>query len=524
LGFVLIGFIAYIFHFFGTIMIKKYAFLTRIKYKKYLLKNVFDLNLNWHNNQKSGDVIDKINKSSENLYLFIYQIMEITNVLINVIGIAIIISFYNIHLIYIFIIFFILLIFIIFKFDKKLVPKYKKLNLYENKIAEKTYDYISNISTILILKIKKNVLINIFKELENPLKLDISKNILNEKKWLVTSTFTDILKIIPLISYILITYFNNYLVEFGTITMIYAYSERMSYRFYVFTDIYNRLIILKSGVKNCEIIEKEFGLMKKIESKKIESWEKLNFKNIIFKYEKNSKKNNLDIENFEINKNEKIAIIGESGSGKTTFLKILRGLYENTKCELFVNKKYYSNNIKDIENNTMLIPQEPEIFSNTILNNINMEIDEYDEKYVKKFCDMAQISKVIEKLPNKFLSNVNEKGVNLSGGEKQRLALARALLFSKNSDIILLDESTSSVDSKNEIKIYENIFKNFKNKTFISTIHKLNLLYFFDKIYIFKNGKIEDSGSYQYLLKNNKKFKKQIEKYNLKLKSKKLNK
>jgi ABC-type bacteriocin/lantibiotic exporter with double-glycine peptidase domain len=264
--------------------------------------------------------------------------------------------------------------------------------------------------------------------------------------------------------------------------------------------------------------------MKKIESKKIESWEKLNFKNIIFKYEKNSKKNNLDIENFEINKNEKIAIIGESGSGKTTFLKILRGLYENTKCELFVNKKYYSNNIKDIENNTMLIPQEPEIFSNTILNNINMEIDEYDEKYVKKFCDMAQISKVIEKLPNKFLSNVNEKGVNLSGGEKQRLALARALLFSKNSDIILLDESTSSVDSKNEIKIYENIFKNFKNKTFISTIHKLNLLYFFDKIYIFKNGKIEDSGSYQYLLKNNKKFKKQIEKYNLKLKSKKLNK
>ena len=205
---------------------------------------------------------------------------------------------------------------------------------------------------------------------------------------------------------------------------------------------------------------------------------------------------------------------------KQLFLKLLRGLYEEAHSEILVDKKVYD--LQILANSTMLVPQEPEIFSSTILNNINMEIDELTERKIRKFSDMAQITKVIEKLPHKFQSNVNEKGVNLSGGEKQRLALARALLFSKNSDIVLLDESTSSVDNLNETKIYKNIFSNFKDKTFIATIHKLNLLHFFDKIYIFEKGKIIDSGSYFELLKGNKSFKKQIENYNKKLK--KLNK
>ena len=101
-------------------------------------------------------------------------------------------------------------------------------------------------------------------------------------------------------------------------------------------------------------------------------------------------------------------------------------------------------------------------------------------------------------------TNVMEKGVSLSGGEKQRLALARGLLAARNSDIILMDEPTSSVDSVNEVKIHDNIFKEFKDKTIISSIHRLNLLNKFDYIYMFDDGKIVAEGTLDELMKNNK--------------------
>jgi ABC-type multidrug transport system fused ATPase/permease subunit len=115
---------------------------------------------------------------------------------------------------------------------------------------------------------------------------------------------------------------------------------------------------------------------------------------------------------------------------------------------------------------------------------------------------MAQLTPVLEKLPNGIDTSVMEKGVSLSGGEKQRLALARGLLAADKSDIILLDEPTSSVDSLNEMKIHENLFREFKNKAIISSIHRLHLLDKFDYIYLFSRGKIVGQGTFSEIKKN----------------------
>ena len=104
-------------------------------------------------------------------------------------------------------------------------------------------------------------------------------------------------------------------------------------------------------------------------------------------------------------------------------------------------------------------------------------------------------------------------GVSLSGGEKQRLALARGLLAAEDSEIILMDEPTSSVDPSTELKIYENILKNYKNKTIISSIHRYHLLSKFDYIYLFSKGKVIDEGTFRQLLAKNNTFKKNWEKY-----------
>ena len=112
-------------------------------------------------------------------------------------------------------------------------------------------------------------------------------------------------------------------------------------------------------------------------------------------------------------------------------------------------------------------------------------------------------------------TNIAEKGINLSGGEKQRLALARGLLAAKQSDILLLDEPTSSVDSKNERFIYKEIFKNYKTKTIISSVHRLHLLKYFDYIYFFHKGRIITEGSLKEVIKNGM-FKKVWKAYNKK--------
>jgi ABC-type multidrug transport system fused ATPase/permease subunit len=120
---------------------------------------------------------------------------------------------------------------------------------------------------------------------------------------------------------------------------------------------------------------------------------------------------------------------------------------------------------------------------------------------------------VVERLPKKLDSSIVEKGVNLSGGEKQRLALSRGLLASHGKSIILLDEPTSSVDSRNERIIYEGIFKTFTEQTIISSIHRLHLLSLFDHVVLFANGKIIDQGTFAELLKRSGVFQDMWDKY-----------
>jgi ABC-type multidrug transport system fused ATPase/permease subunit len=138
---------------------------------------------------------------------------------------------------------------------------------------------------------------------------------------------------------------------------------------------------------------------------------------------------------------------------------------------------------------------------------------EYNNKEIAHFIKLAAFSDVVTRLPHGLESNIVEKGVNLSGGEKQRLALARGLLASKDKEIVLLDEPTSSVDFHNELKIYENIFKSMPEKTIISSIHRLHLLSLFDNIYFFKDGKIVANGNLEQLKNNSKDFQELWNKY-----------
>jgi len=301
----------------------------------------------------------------------------------------------------------------------------------------------------------------------------------------------------------------------GTLYMLYGYLRNIGQTFYNFAALHGRFSKHNARVEGAYPIDKEYDKIKEtINERLFPTWRTINIKNLNFSYNRKGKEMHLEKVNLNIKRGQKIALVGESGSGKSTVLSILRGLYIPKKGDVYCNGLKIKNGIEKMKHHVTLIPQDPELFNNTIKYNITMDF-KIDPSDLNKTIKMAQLKEVISKLPKKLDTNVLEKGVSLSGGEKQRLALARGLLAAKDSDILLLDEPTSSVDSLNEIKIHDSVFKEFKNKTIISSIHKLHLLNHFDYIYMFDKGKIIAEGTLKEI-KENSRFKYIWKKYKLK--------
>lgn len=509
-----LGLTFWIFYSNGRILERKNAFLVRKNYKEYLIKETLDLDLNWHSNKDSGDTIDKINKSTTKLFDFSSDISNTIRVAVQIIGIILILNYFNwltgiwclSSLIFLF--------YILFQFDKKLIPQYKKLNKYENKVEAKIFDSLSNISSIVILNIKKSILYNVSRSISKPFEL-YKKNIkLSIKKWIFGDTFFNLfLIVVPLTFYIFNIYRNSLIIEIGTIAALYSYLGRLENNFFNLSQTYEKIIQQKTAVLNVKSIEESFTENKQVTKKLIEKWSEIKISNLNFTYQETQGEIHLDDVSLNLKSGERVALIGESGSGKTTFLKVLHGLYDNAQAKISIdNNQESKTSFADLDLKTMLVPQEPELFSSSVRENITFGL-EYTQEEIERMTDMAEFSTTIEKLPKQLDSVINEKGVNLSGGQKQRLALARALLFAQEKNIILLDESTSSVDPETEVKIYKNIFEHFKDKTVLASIHKINLLKYFDRIIMFQDGKIADSGTFDELLEKNNKFKSDWEEY-----------
>jgi len=293
----------------------------------------------------------------------------------------------------------------------------------------------------------------------------------------------------------------------GTIYILYGYTSQVRNTFYRFAYLYNDIVRYRASVSNAELISDSFTSDSVIGVRKLsKEWTSLSIKGLSFSY-KSEERRELHLDNIciDIKKGERIALIGESGGGKTTFLKVFRDLYRPESISLFVDGKIVNGGFNEISDSISLIPQDPEIFASTIRENLTLGLD-YPDTRIKVFTDMACFTQIAERLPNKLESSIFEKGVNLSGGEKQRLALARGLLASTDKDIILLDEPTSSVDFENELSIFKNIFSAFPRQAVIASVHRLHLLSLFDKVYYFEGGRVVASGTFEELRRNSSEF------------------
>jgi len=243
-------------------------------------------------------------------------------------------------------------------------------------------------------------------------------------------------------------------------------------------------------VKN-EIKEKSNAEELKIREGKIE------FKNMDFSYGKRSlfKKFNL-----KIPKNKKIALVGHSGCGKTTLIKLLYRFYDVNSGTILVDGKDIRDLKKEsLRNEMSIVPQECVLFDDTVYNNVAFSNPKASRKEVMDAMKFAQLDKIIENFPKKEKTIVGERGVKLSGGEKQRVSIARAILADKK--VLVLDEATSSLDSETEAEIQRDLERLMEGRTSIIIAHRLSTIMKADKIIVLKQGKIEQIGSHKQLIR-----------------------
>lgn len=224
----------------------------------------------------------------------------------------------------------------------------------------------------------------------------------------------------------------------------------------------------------------------------------IEFRNVSFHYLKNEKI--LDNVSFKINRNEKTALVGHSGAGKTTIVNLILKFYTPTKGEIFLKDNAYKKlDHQFIRNNISLVFQENELFSSTVKENVAYgKLNATDNEIINAL-KLANAYDFVRKFPKGIDNEVGERGVKLSGGQKQRIQIARALL--KDAPILILDEATSSLDAKSEKEVHDALEKLMKNRMVIIIAHRFSTIQNVDKIIVINEGKIADSGSPQALAK-----------------------
>ncbi len=226
----------------------------------------------------------------------------------------------------------------------------------------------------------------------------------------------------------------------------------------------------------------------------------ISFENVTFKYPK-TEKDILSKINLNFAGSKMTALVGHSGAGKSTILNLIPRFYDSNDGDIKIDKQsIYNSTINSVRTNISLVSQDTTLFDDTIANNIRYANLDASQEDIEEAAKYSFANEFIEKLSDKYDTLIGENGIRLSGGEKQRLSIARAIL--KKSQIILLDEATSSLDAETEDKIQKAINFLTKGRTTIVIAHRLSTILNSDKIYVVDKGKISAEGNHEVLLKS----------------------
>lgn len=377
---------------------------------------------------------------------------------------------------------------------------YKKINMQQMeagaRLNSQIIESLKGIETIKVLAAEEKSLEILEKHYIKTLKIAFKEGVLSNIQGSISSG-------VSTIGNLVLMYLGATMVIDGKITLggLMAFTSLSGY----FMDPIGRLISLQLSIQEASIsmkriseiyeVDKEQEAENKIDIETID--EDIELENITFRY--GSRAPVLKDINIKIPKGKKVALVGESGSGKTTVSKLLLKYYTPEEGKIKVSGYDIEElDLYALRKAIAYVPQNVELFSGSIRENIVLGKENVSYEEMKTACENASCSSFIERLPAKYDTFLDEAGGGLSGGEKQRLALARALV--KKSKFLILDEATSNLDFISEAKIYDTLFNKGKNLTMLIIAHRLSTIRSCDIIYVLDKGEVVEVGSHEELL------------------------
>ncbi|MFH1482008.1 MAG: ABC transporter ATP-binding protein [Patescibacteria group bacterium] len=391
---------------------------------------------------------------------------------------------------------------IIFLIINWLFAKYKfkydlKLNEAETKASGLLADTVTNYSNVKLFNGYKEEVKNFTEATEKIRKL-------RKFTWNLHNIFESIqaflMTILEIgILYLAIKLWQKDILTIGSFVLIQTYLIQIFMQIWNFGNAIRTIYKSLSDAEEMTIILNTPYGIKDIENAKdlkiIEA--KIEFKKVNFCYFKDKKV----LKDFDliIKPKERVALIGPSGGGKSTIIKLLLRMYDLTKGEILINNQDISKVTQEsLWKNISLVPQDPILFHRTLMENIRYGKLEASDEEVIEAAKLAHCHEFISKAIDGYNTYVGERGIKLSGGERQRVAIARAIL--RNAPILIFDEATSSLDSESEYFIQDGLSKLMENKTVITIAHRLSTIKKMDRIIVIDNGKIIEQGKHQELI------------------------
>ncbi|ADL50511.1 peptidase domain-containing ABC transporter [Clostridium cellulovorans] len=378
---------------------------------------------------------------------------------------------------------------------------YKKINLKQMEASAMLNSHIieslKGIETIKVLAAEENSIEKLETQYIKNLRIAFQEGVLSNIQGTISSG-------VSTIGNLVLMYIGATMVIDGEITLgsLMAFTSLTGY----FMQPIGRLINIQLSIQEASISLKRLSEIYEVDKEQIEEDKieidsidgDVELENVTFRY--GSRAPVLKDVSIKIPKGKKVALVGESGSGKSTISKLLLKYYEPEEGKIKISG-YDSEelDIYSLRENIAYVPQNIELFSGSIRDNIRLGKPNASYEEIRSACENASCSSFIEKLPGKYDTYLDEAGGGLSGGERQRLALARALV--KKSKFLILDEATSNLDFISEAKIYDTLFVKGKNLTMLIIAHRLSTIRNCDIIYVMDNGKVVEEGDHDNLLK-----------------------
>jgi ABC-type multidrug transport system fused ATPase/permease subunit len=463
------------------------------------------LDIGWHEKENSGNKVKRIQRGSDGISrLANVWVQNVIDIGVNFVGAFIIISQFDLILAGLIVLYQIIYYFIASAFRRRTMVATRKKNIKQEESTGLMFEIMSNIRSVKVLGMSAPLLLSV-QGISDELAGLVRENLFwQHMGMLIRTSWQNVARVLLLAFIVWGIFAGRY--ELGFLILFWGYFNTLSDSVNELATVAQDVVIAKADVgRLAELFDQPITI--DLEDGKMnfpKEWDGIHVRDLSFSYGNGSVFSGLS---FDIAKGEKIGIVGLSGAGKSTLFKLLLKEYESTHDDILVGDVPLRKIKKtDYVQHVAAVLQETEAFNMSLRKNItiaNVSLAENEESF-KKAIHISHVDDFVHKFPEGVDTLIGEKGVKLSGGEKQRLGIARAVF--KNPEILFLDEATSHLDVESEQKIQDSLQHFFKDVTAVVIAHRLSTIKEMDRIIVIQDGKILETGTFDELYERDGRF------------------